>query len=457
MRRALLILGILALVFSAFVSVLRLLLPGSSLVEVFPIEPEALQPPAAMLGPANAPTPAPAIQTFPILLTLQQGVDGYDGCVDTFFEYYRLNDNFCRSPELYLRSNNKASVLLRYDLTRLPPIAFGLDRDASIQKATLSVFVIQGRKDTVIGLYRVRRPWDACSVTWNLPWTKPGGGDGAEDRDPDPSSELTTIKATGWLEWDVTELMRDWLRDPAANQGLMLKSFELRWPALLILFSADHPALGSRPKLTIQYEASVRTPTPILPTPTATMLPEPAATPTAPAEPAASPTTPPTPIPTATATPVPGSRVVELRWRPRMNVGNSYNITAVFRTSAQSEDAPVALPYELSVGGHLTAPSFSVTGLSETQQLLPDVNADLSWSWTVTPRLVGPQPLSLDLVFAWRTADVVSAEPGVWYKTKIVLVDRPVATWAQIDMARNTMALLGLGCLVGWYLLRRRA
>ncbi len=454
MRRALLILGVLALVSSALVTALRLVLPGSSLIEVFPVDPDALQVPAAIERPASVPSPAPAIQAFPRLVTLQQGVDGYDGCVDTFFEYYRLDGNFCQDPELYLRASNKASVLLRYDLSKLPQQAIGLDSDASIQKATLSVFVVQGRKDTVIGLYRVRRPWDACGVTWNLPWTKPGA-DGAEDRDPEPSSELTTVKAAGWLEWDVTELVRDWLRDPDANQGLMLKSFELRWPAHLILFSADHPALGSRPKLTIKYEASVRTPTPVPPAPTATTLPVPEATPTLPAEPAASPTT---LIPTATATPVLGSRVVELRWRQSMNVGNSYNITAVFRPpSAQGETTGVVLPYELSVGGHLTAPSFEAVQLSEAQQVLRDANTALSWSWAVTPRLVGSLPLSLDLVFAWRLADVADAEPGIWYKTKIVQVAQPMATWAQLDMARNGLALIGLACLLAWYLLRKRA
>ena len=447
MRRALLILGVVALGFSALVTVLRLLLPGSSLVEVFPVEPEALQLPEAIERPATALSPAPAIQVFPMLVTLQQGVDGYDGCADTFLEYYRLNDNFCREPELYLRAGNKASVLVRYDLTRLPRQVVGLDSNASIQKAIFSLFVVQGRKDTAIGLYRVRRPWEACGVTWNLPWTKPGA-DGAEDRDTEPSSELTTIKAAGWLEWDVTGLVQDWLRDPDANYGLMLKSFELRWPSHLIMFSADHPALGSRPKLTIKYEVRARTPTPIPPTPTATALPEPAATPTAT----------PTALPTATPVPVLTGRVVELRWRQRMNVGNSYNITAVFRPLvAQSETTPVAWPYELNVGAHLTAPSFSVVELSEVQQVLQDVNAALSWSWTVTPRLVGSQPLSLDLLFAWRPADVTSAEPGIWYKTKIAQVDKSVATWAQIDMARNGMALLGLGCLAGWYLLRKRA
>ena len=455
MRRTLLILGTLALVISILITVLRLSLSGSAVAEVFPVEPVAWQPPVPIVRPTKVATPSPGSQALPMQVTLQQGVDGYDGCSDTFLEYYRPDDSFCHDPELYLRANNKASVVVRYDLTKLPSNAIGLDNSANILKATLSFFVVQGRKDTVIGLYRLRRYWDACSVTWKAPWAK-AGADGPEDRDLAAWSELTTSKAAGWLEWDVTELVQEWLRDPSSNIGLMMKSFELRWPAHLVIFSADHPALGSRPKLTIKYEVRPRTPTPIPPTPTATALPEPIASPTAVLT--AAPTTIPTGLPTATPAPALPDRVLELRWHPRMNIGNAYGITAVFRTSgAGSKLAPVDLPYELSVAGHLTAPSFSVVDSSETNQVLRDANSGLSWSWTITPRLEGSQPVSLDLLFAWSTADAGGAEPGVWYRTKIALVDRPLATWAQIDMARNLLALFGVACLAGWALLRRRA
>ena len=437
MQRALFIAALTCLVMAVFLAAMPLLVREQPLVEVFPVDPAILELPVSVSAGGSTVLP----QELPWLVTLQQGVDGYSGCSDTYFQYFEPDTNFCQSPSLSLRAGNKASLLLRFDLTRLPDKAVRLDGAAVVQQATLGLYLVQGRADTNVGLY-LPRAWDACAVTWNLPWDKPGA-DGAVDRQPQPWSELTTRKATGWIEWDVTGLAQAWLRDPAGNNGLMLKSFEPRWPSHLIAFSADHPAVTSRPRLTIKYVPAPPAPTPLPATPTATPPPEPTAT----------------ALPSPTATPPfhPGARAVELHWHERMNAGNSYRVTAHFRPADQGAGlVQGAWPYLLSVTGHLTAPSFTVAAESASLQVLDDAAGALTWAWNVTPRLAGSQLLSLDLLFTWKALHSAAPEPGIWYTTRVVQVEKAVATRSQMDMLRNGLAVLGLLCLVAWWAAGRR-
>ena len=433
MQRALLIAALTCLVIAVFLAAMPFLVRERPLVEVFPVDPAILELPVSVSATVGSPV---SPHELPWLVTLQQGVDGYDGCSDTYFQYFEPDTNYCRAPSLSVRAGNKASLLLRFDLTRLPGKAVRLDGAAVVQQATLGMYVVQGRAETNIGLY-LPRDWDPCAVTWNLPWDKPGA-DGAADRDAQPWSELTTRKATGWLEWDVTGLVQAWLRDPASNRGLMLKSFEPRWPSHLIMFSADHPAVTSRPRLTIKYVPAPPVPTPVPATPTTTPLPEPTAT----------------PLPSPTATPPfhPGARAVELHWNERMNAGNTYAVSAFFRPADQAAGpGQAAWPYLLSVTSHLTAPSFDAVAESEPRQVLTDAAGILTWTWSVTPRVAGSQLLSLDLLFTWKPLQSAVPEPGIWYTTRVVQVEKPIATRSQRDTLRNGSAVLGLLCLVAWW------
>jgi len=447
-RRLLLLVGIMALATALLLTVLPRFLHAASVVETFPLEPGVLDLPLPTVSasatptsmPSATPTPSPVqVRTrIPSTVVLQQGLDGYQGCVDSYIQIYLPDDNFCQSPELSLGAGNKAALLLRFDLTNPPDKAIGFDSAAIVQEAKLSLYMVQGRAETVIGVYLPRREWDACTVTWNQPWQE-AGADGTQDRDVQPCCEVAAERPPTWLEFDVTELVQKWLRDPDSNYGLIIKSFESRWPSQHIFFSSDHPAVNSRPKLTIKYEPStpLRTPVPRTATPTAQV--EPTATPGQQLAP----------------------RVVEVRWPNEMNVGQAYSVTLLFRPAAEQETAVASsLAYKLGVAAHLTAPSFDVVSDSPTEQLLENAQAPLSWSWTITPRIVGSQVISLDLLFAWKPAVGTSAlpkvEPGVWYRTKMVAVREPLISQAQLTILRNLMAVLGLVCIVGAYVVKRR-
>jgi len=67
--------------------------------------------------------------------------------------------------------------------------------------------------------------------------------------------------------------------------------------------------------------------------------------------------------------------------------------------------------------------------------------------------------VSLDLLFTWRpvvgASAEASAEPGMWYVTKTVEVDAVTAD-TMMETVRNALAVVGLLCIVGFYVLRWR-
>lgn len=446
MQRLLLVVGLIALVIAVLLTITPLVVRGTSPVETLPVDPAILDLllPTVTAVPISTPAAEAAVevQRLPLLATLQQGVDGYTGCVDTYMDYYEPNSSFCNNPTISVRAGDKACMLLRFDLSVLPEKVKGLEQGALVQQATLSLFVVQGRADTTFGIYRLRRAWDACAVTWNLPWQKPGAN-GLDDRDVEPVREWTTVKSQGMLDLDVTALVQEWLQNPASNQGILLKSFEMRWPSNLILFSSDHPAISSRPKLTIKYEAALPTPTEVPATATHTPTPEP--------------TSVQTPQPSATPQPSLGPYVMEVRWRERMNKGNPYGVTLVFR-STDASGAAIAADSDMRLTGaaRLTAPSFDITATTRAEQTLDDTHASLVWSWTIVPRVPGPQVISLDVLFSKNQAQGTGVEPGVWYHTIDVVVEEPMLTWAQLARIRDGMAALGTMCVLWWYILERR-
>lgn len=447
MPRLLLVVGLIALAIALLLTVVVSVLCGETIVEIFPLDPDVLELPlpteeaSVDYATEASPTATPLyVAGKPAIATLQQGLDGYTGCVDTYIYYYLPDSNFCNTASLYIATTNKAATLIRFDLTNLPDKIVGLNSESHIHEATLYLYAVQGQLDTTIGVYQPRRPWDACTVTWNTPWQKPGA-DGALDRDAEPRVEAKEKEVPGFLEINLIGIIQEWLRDPEQNYGLILKTFETRWPSHHIFFSSEHSTADHRPKLVIKYQPALPTPTP-----TQTLTPTPTQTPTHT----------PSPIPLPTLSP----RVVEVHWRDRMDVSVPYSITVVFRPAAKTVAISSTHLYVLSVDAQLTAPTFEVVSHSPQEQLLEDPAGSLSWSWQVTPRIVGLQPLSIDLLFAWKqvagAAPVTGVEPGVWYRTKIVRVSRPIVPWSWLEMLRNAMTILGFICLVSWYALRRR-
>lgn len=222
---------------------------------------------------------------------LQNGLGGYNGAEDTYLSEWARDENYAMAWSLYCRASNVMVPMIRFDLSEVEPAAI-------LHEATLDLFVTHGSEDywLVAGVYEVMRPWEVEAVTWRqamngVSW-QASGAQGSEDVARDMSYERILFDEGNWYSFDVTDMVRSWLRNPSSNNGLLLRAIkdsrEYRF------YSSDHPSANWRPRLAITYTTIQPTATPtITPTPTPTATPSPTLLPTT------------VPPPTATPSPLP--------------------------------------------------------------------------------------------------------------------------------------------------------
>lgn len=229
-----------------------------------------------------------ALPAEPKLLTLQPGMDGYNGLADTYLTSWYPDKNYGAAEVMWLGHPDKMFSTLRFDLTPLPA-------NARVMTATLQVYHYGGSNSYAVPLtvsaHRLRRPWSEAAATWNralanVPWQQPGAL-GDHDRDPTPAAAVDLHQASGWVTLDVTAMVQGWAAQPSSNHGLWLKAASDR-NAQFYFYTSEAREVDLRPRLEIQYYDIVQpgpthTPT-ITPTasrtPTATRTPSPTITPT---------------------------------------------------------------------------------------------------------------------------------------------------------------------------------
>ena len=240
------------------------------------------------------------------ILVLSQGVNGYSGATDAWIDSLQPTTNYGNQAQMEVRGSGQADLLIRFDLTTLPP---GIE----IKAATLQLDVEERSSPDAIHVaaYRLRRPWSEDDVTWLLaangaPWGGSGASDTAVDRFPVAADVVRLDQIGARYQWDVTEAAQDWHAVPAQNHGLILAAEEGA-PASYTVYSAESTDLDLRPKLVVEYVTQPATATPaatLTPTSTSTPdLPTPAPSPTATSTP--SPTLTPSPAATSTVTVTP--------------------------------------------------------------------------------------------------------------------------------------------------------
>lgn len=255
-------------------------------------------------APTYTPTPTemPATPTpgVPFDLTLRQGLQGYAGAQDTFISGWSPEQNYSLSSSLAVRSGDWMASLFRFDCSPIP-------RDAQIQRATLRVYVSSQSNPNIMAAsaHMIVRVWDEKRATWVLAtadstWAQPGARALGEDISP-PDDAKTLQSAGTWYEFDITDMVRQWVAHPETNYGVILRG---EGPAGVQynIASSESAGVANRPALAVQFILPTYTPTATAtPTPTPTETPTPTVTYT----PTATATYTPTPTPTDTATPTP--------------------------------------------------------------------------------------------------------------------------------------------------------
>ena len=142
-------------------------------------------------------------------------------------------------------------VLVRFDLTQLPS-------DAKIRQAVFNIHMADYINEDLpeplpatVSAFRLLRPWQTETATFNAPWSQPGMAAGV-DYDSQPLGSHAFHGET-WFSVDVTDLAQEWLAHPDRNQGLMLMLTEAPLGAHYWVDTTDYPILSRRPRLDLTY------------------------------------------------------------------------------------------------------------------------------------------------------------------------------------------------------------
>ena len=189
------------------------------------------------------------------------GADFPQTCRDTYLSAGRAEVNYSSNSEslnTYTWPTNTAAnrIVMKWDLSALP-------QGAVIQEATLSLYMngfsgTGGDDNYEITAHKIinHNP-DILSCTWNTyngtnSWT--GGTNGGE-QDLSPAEFSTIVNKTfGYKNWNITQMVQEWVDNSSTNLGLMLNS-----DTSAALYSnryfipSENSNQDQRPVLTIKY------------------------------------------------------------------------------------------------------------------------------------------------------------------------------------------------------------
>jgi hypothetical protein len=148
--------------------------------------------------------------------------------------------------------------IIKWDLSVIPP-------NATIKDATLSLYMYGysgsgGDDNYEISAHKiVNHDPIISSCTWNTfdgvsSWT--GGADGGTQDLAEPEATTVVDKTVGYKNWNITQMVQEWISQPATNFGLLLDSDTSAANDSNRLFSStEHSDPAQRPKLTIIHRA----------------------------------------------------------------------------------------------------------------------------------------------------------------------------------------------------------
>jgi hypothetical protein len=216
----------------------------------------------------------------------QQGLDGYAGVRDTYvseadWETPRQHTvNYGQNERLMLTRDGDDNPLLRFDLSSIPSNSAVLSATLSLYNTTPSS--ISGTRPFVrrVQVFRILRDWDEGNQVQSpidmpgkhgatgdnafdyftgegtdVPWSRRGMAADA-DYAVAPESFADVVDA-GWYSWDVTALVRAWVRGEQLNYGVVLRDAtgyeddHTDFRTFVSSQASDNTSL--RPKLTVVY------------------------------------------------------------------------------------------------------------------------------------------------------------------------------------------------------------
>ncbi len=168
---------------------------------------------------------------------------------DTYLYASNPNTSFGTAIEIRIsnKTNNNKRGLLRFDLG-------SINTTAIVESAELELNLegIGSGGTHTIYVHRAQKPWIEDEATWNqyangLNWDTPGG----DYEIPEIAGSPIDAALPGATTFDVTDLVQDWINEPATNNGIMLLGSSGVNHADFT--TSDSTNAGLRPKLTVAY------------------------------------------------------------------------------------------------------------------------------------------------------------------------------------------------------------
>ncbi|OHB70077.1 MAG: hypothetical protein A2V70_16980 [Planctomycetes bacterium RBG_13_63_9] len=142
--------------------------------------------------------------------------------------------------------DQESRSLLQFDVSSI---------EEDVEHVTLNMyFYLQTGSSHLLtaDVHRLTESWSEMSATWNSrdssnDWSSPGG-----DFSSTAIATTTLGSSTGtWQEWDVTDLVQDWLAGTYTNHGLLVKSSEVASQTWSAFYSSEYYVTTRRPYLDV--------------------------------------------------------------------------------------------------------------------------------------------------------------------------------------------------------------
>lgn len=254
---------------------IRLVMIGVAGLLLAGLAPHAVQVAEGRAGVAPA-----AVQT----VVLQRGLNGYNGVADTWISPSENTLNYGQNGTLILNRNGRDNPLLRFALSGIPNTSAVLSATLTLYNTSPSSLGGGDEFARRIELFQVLTDWDegnqiaspidasgkhgatgdrafdyftgeGADVAWDAPGMTAG-----VDYAAAPEGYADVVDE-GFYSWDVTALVRAWVRNEQPNYGLVLRDatgYEDDHNDMRVFVSSQDPQTpGRRPKLTVVFNPDV--------------------------------------------------------------------------------------------------------------------------------------------------------------------------------------------------------
>ncbi|MCX6030197.1 MAG: S8 family serine peptidase [Chloroflexi bacterium] len=170
----------------------------------------------------------------------------FAAAADTYLAAGQPTTNFGNWAFLYTGADDIVRSVVQFNLGSINVLY-------PVDKATLSLYVDAfsgGGTGADLKVYGLNKAWAENTATWWTPWVVAGGDFAATATATTPISSASVGQ---WVQFDVTPLAQQWVANPAANYGALLRVQNPISYTVFRMGSREYWLTDKTPKIEVQY------------------------------------------------------------------------------------------------------------------------------------------------------------------------------------------------------------